>query len=164
MFNNKVDKSATENFSNNSSNNLIGKGTVIEGSLDTSGNLRIEGTVKGDVKSKSKVVIGQSAVIEGNVKSANVEIFGTIKGYVEVFGLLTIKPSAVVLGDIMAKELVIEPGAKFDGQCKMAANEKDFKANKFAGNNNNGNGNQNGMKNGSKVMPLKEQLKAVGAS
>ncbi|TXT28106.1 MAG: Uncharacterized protein FD138_2636 [Planctomycetota bacterium] len=47
--------------------NVIGKGTVIEGNVQAEGDLRVEGVVKGDVTTKTKFVAGPSAIIEGNI-------------------------------------------------------------------------------------------------
>ena len=149
MFNKKMERSTKEET--HGSNNIIGKGTVIEGSMETSGNLRIEGKVMGNVKSKSKIVIGKSAYIDGNIMSNNVEVSGEVKGLVKVAGLLTLRDSAVVHGEIVAKELVIEPGAKFEGQCKMNQNVNGLEISKKA---------QEGK---AKVEKLKNQLNMVNA-
>ncbi len=124
MFNRKMEKSTKEEA--HGSNNIIGKGTIIEGTMQTSGNLRVEGKIIGDVRSKSKIVVGKSAYIDGNILSDNVEISGEVKGVLRVSGVLTLKSTAIVHGDIHAKELVIEPGAKFEGQCKMDNNIKEL--------------------------------------
>ena len=154
MFN-KLEKETGQDHSNSS--NIIGKGTIIEGGLETAGNLRVEGRINGDVKCKSKIVIGQTAYIDGNLMSVNVEVAGEVKGFMKVSGLLTLKASAVVHGDIVAKELVIEPGAKFDGQCRMSDNVKELELMQP----------KSGLKidedDKHRVMPLKKQLRAMDA-
>ena len=57
MFN-KEEKKVAEEISNSS--NIIGKGTMVEGNLETYGNIRVEGQVIGNIKTKSKVALGQS--------------------------------------------------------------------------------------------------------
>lgn len=116
MFNNN-DKKAAEEAMN--SNNIIGQGTTFTGNLESYGNIRIEGKVIGDVKSKGKVAIGPSAVIEGKLFAKVAEVEGTIEGTIEISDILTLKPSSKIKGDIYATKLNIEAGAKFDGQCKM---------------------------------------------
>lgn len=126
MFKNPKDEKAAQEFIN--SNNIIGKGSTFNGNIDTYGNLRIEGRIIGNIRSKSKVAVGQSASIEGNILSQVAEIEGEVKGSVEVTDILILKPSCVISGDIIANKLVVEAGAKFEGQCKMgsAANKIDL--------------------------------------
>lgn len=101
------------------SNNIIGQGTLIKGSVEAVGHLRIEGRVLGNVHSQGKVVLGPSGVVEGDIIATNAEIGGQVLGLVEVGELLTLKPTAQVEGDIQAKTLSIEAGASFNGKCQM---------------------------------------------
>lgn len=125
MFTNKEDKKIAEQISNSSNN--IGKGTVLEGNVETFGNIRIEGKVVGNIKSKSKIVLGQSSFVEGNILAQNAEIEGEVKGLMEVAELLILKPSAVIHGDITANKLVVESGATFNGSVKMGEAMKEIK-------------------------------------
>lgn len=124
MLNNK-NKRLEEELSN--SNNAVGKGTRIAGDTSSYGNIRIDGEIKGNVTSKSKVVLGETALIEGNVVAQNAEVAGEISGVIEVAELLILKPSAVINGDIVTNKLQIEPGATFNGGCKMGAVIKEIK-------------------------------------
>jgi len=119
MFSNKDEKKVLEEIS--SSTTTISKGTVLEGSVETFGNLRIEGKIIGNIKSKSKVVLSESAVVEGNVYAQNAEIAGEIKGILEVTDTLILKPSAIIQGDITTGKLIVESGATFNGNCKMGS-------------------------------------------
>jgi cytoskeletal protein CcmA (bactofilin family) len=121
MFNNKENKKVAEEISNSSNN--IGKGTVLEGNIETFGNIRIEGKVIGNIKSKSKVVLGPSSFVDGNIHAQNAEIEGEVKGFVEVTELLVLKPAALVHGNILTNKLVVESGATFIGECKMGTPE-----------------------------------------
>ena len=120
------DGKASAEYAN--SNNIIGQGSTFRGNIETYGNLRVEGRIIGDVKSKSKVAVGQSAVIEGNIHSQVAEIEGEVKGSVEVSDLLVLKPNCKINGDINTNKLVVESGAMFDGKCNMgkAAKKVEF--------------------------------------
>ncbi len=117
MFNNKNQKFSEEELSNSS--NIVGKGTTIEGNLETFGNIRVEGRVIGNIKSKSKIALGQSSYVEGDIAAQNAEIAGEVSGKIEITELLIIKPSGVVKGDIITGKLIVESGATFNGTCKM---------------------------------------------
>jgi cytoskeletal protein CcmA (bactofilin family) len=125
MFTSKEEKRVAEEISN--STNTIGKGTYLEGNVETYGNIRIEGKITGNVKSKSKVALGPSSVVYGNIISQNADIEGEVKGKLEVSELLVLKATAVVNGDIFTGKLVVEPGAVFNGSCKMAPTIKEIK-------------------------------------
>ena len=117
MLTSKEQKRAADEISNSS--NVIGKGTVLEGNIETYGNIRIEGRINGNIKSKSKIALGTGSHVEGNVTAQNADIEGEVKGKVDVTELLVLKATAVVHGDIITAKLVVEPGAMFNGTCKM---------------------------------------------
>jgi cytoskeletal protein CcmA (bactofilin family) len=125
MFTSKEQKRVAEEISNSSNN--IGKGTYLEGNIETYGNIRIEGKVLGNVKSKSKVALGNSSHVQGNIISQNADIEGEVKGRLEIAELLVLKATAVINGDIITGKLVVEPGAVFNGGCKMGATIKEIK-------------------------------------
>ena len=113
----KEQKRAAEELSNSST--LVGKGTVIEGNIETTGTIRIEGQVTGNVTSKSKVVLGPHSSVLGDILALNADIEGEVKGNLEIGELLTLKSTSVTEGDIQTSKLVVEPGASFNGKCSM---------------------------------------------
>ncbi|HET9053392.1 MAG TPA: polymer-forming cytoskeletal protein [Cyclobacteriaceae bacterium] len=125
MLTSKEQKRVAEEISNSS--NTIGKGTVLEGNIETYGNIRIEGKVIGNVTSKSKVALGNSSNIQGNIAAQNADIEGEVKGKIEISELLVLKATAIINGDIITGKLVVEPGAVFNGTCRMGAAVKDIK-------------------------------------
>lgn len=125
MLTTKEQKRVAEEISNSS--NVIGKGTMLEGNIETFGNIRIEGKVIGNIKSKSKIALGNSSHVDGNITAQNADIEGEVKGRIEISELLVLKATATVHGDILTGKLVVEPGAVFNGSCKMGAAIKDIK-------------------------------------
>ncbi len=125
MFASKEDHKVAEEISNSS--NIIGKGTVLEGNIETFGNMRIEGKVIGNVKTKSKIALGQSSHVDGNILAQNAEVAGEVKGKLEVTDILILKPTAVIHGDIITNKLIVESGATFNGGCKMGVTNKEIK-------------------------------------
>ena len=107
----------------NGSNNIIGEGSTLTGNLNSSGNIRLEGKVKGDITSSSKVACGETSIVDGNVTADNAEIAGKVTGKVTVNDLLILKSSAKIQGDISTNNLVIESGASFNGACAMGTEE-----------------------------------------
>jgi cytoskeletal protein CcmA (bactofilin family) len=109
-------KSTTELVS---SSNLIAQETIIIGNILTQGNIRIEGRVEGALKSKNKIVIGDSAKVFGDIHALEAEVSGHIDGSIHCQGTLYLKKTAFINGDIFASKLIIENGALFNGKCQM---------------------------------------------
>ena len=103
----------------NGSNNIIGEGSVLKGNLSSSGNVRLEGKVIGDLSSSSKVACGDTSEEDGNVDAENAEIAWKVTGKVTVDELLILKSTASIHGDISTSNLIIESGANFNGACTM---------------------------------------------
>ena len=109
--------------------NVIGKGTTITGDIDTSNDIRIDGKLEGNLFCKAKVILGSTAILEGNLSAVHAEISGEVSGKVEVTEMLTLKNSSTIHGDINTGKLIIEAGAKFNGSCKMGAVSKEVSMN-----------------------------------
>ena len=107
--------------------NTIGTGTIITGDTQSKGDIRVDGTVKGSVKTSGKVVLGKEGIIEGDVVCNSADISGTLKAKITVSQLLSLKSTAKLNGDIITNKLSIEPGAAFTGSCSMGAVIKDIK-------------------------------------
>jgi len=107
--------------------NTIGAGTTITGDVQSKGDIRIDGTLKGSVNTTGKVVLGKEGVIEGDVVCNNADIAGILKAKITTTELLSLKSTAKLNGDITTNKLSIEPGASFTGSCSMGAVIKDIK-------------------------------------
>ena len=99
--------------------NIIGQSTDIQGDIVTSGDMRIDGKLKGNVSSNQKLVVGQFGVVEGNITCKDCDISGKVIGNIAVQELLTLNSTADVTGDVHTKKLVIELDAQYCGVCKM---------------------------------------------
>lgn len=119
MFNKEAKREIEQQVSGSTTH--IASGTSFEGNIESLGNIRIDGVIVGNVKCKAKIVMGESALVEGNVISQNAEIAGEVRGLIEVTDLLVLKPTGIVNGDIVANKMVVESGGAFNGQCKMGA-------------------------------------------
>ena len=107
--------------------NTIGVGTIVSGDIDSKGDIRVDGTLKGTVNTLGKVVLGKEGVIEGDVSCNSADIAGVVNAKITVSQLLLLKSTAKLNGDIVTNKLSIEPGAAFTGSCSMGAVIKDIK-------------------------------------
>ena len=99
--------------------NIIATGTMLTGDLVSSGDCRIDGNLKGNLTSNSKIFIGKTGMIEGKIQCRSIEIEGEAKADVTVTELLSLKASAILTGNISVSKIAIEPGAQFVGNCVM---------------------------------------------
>lgn len=116
-------RSTTANDSNERLNVIV-EGTRIQGDIVTESNLRIDGEVRGNVSSKSKVVIGANGRIKGNLICSDADIEGNIEGILTVSNVLSLKTTAMVIGEISTSRISIEEGAQFSGNCVMQNHSK----------------------------------------
>ena len=108
----------TEPTVNVNSISRISAGTVIKGEIISPTDIRIDGTFEGRVQSKGRVVIGESAIIKGDIVCENVDLWGKVEGNLFVKDTLSLKEGCVVSGNMHIRRLAVELGATFNGNCK----------------------------------------------
>ncbi|HLW33542.1 MAG TPA: polymer-forming cytoskeletal protein [Aequorivita sp.] len=99
--------------------NRINEGTKLKGDISSTGFFRIDGTIEGNVKTPSKVVLGKSGVIIGTLVCENADIEGKFQGNLNVSGTLSIRATGRIEGDVVAGKLSVEPGAVLNASCTM---------------------------------------------
>ena len=115
----------TETTVNVNSISRISAGTVIKGEIISPSDIRIDGTFEGKVQSKGRVVIGETAVISGDIVCSDVDLWGKVEGNIFVKDTLALKEGCVVSGSLHVRRLSVELGATFNGNCKTIS-EADF--------------------------------------
>src|SRR4051812_40684021 len=123
MFNvkNKTDMQS-EKLSAGNGTTLISSGTTLKGDISSNSDLRIDGTIIGNIHSSAKIVIGANGVVEGDISGANADIVGKVSGNIRAKDLLQLRGECLVTGNLYAGKLQIEPTATFNGQCHMSGN------------------------------------------
>ncbi|MFQ3676292.1 MAG: polymer-forming cytoskeletal protein [Endomicrobiia bacterium] len=99
--------------------NMILAGTIITGDVQCNGDIRIDGSLNGNLCTKGKVVVGTTGAIKGDINCSNCDIEGNFEGKITVNELLSFKATARFIGEIITNKLAIEPGAIFSGSCNM---------------------------------------------
>src|SRR5665811_967428 len=119
MFNSKSKSETAQVVVPSGSASLIGSGTTLKGDITSSGDLRIDGTLVGNINCTSKVIIGANGVVEGDISGLTADIMGKVNGTIKVKELLQLKSNCQVNGNLHSAKLQIEPAANFNGQCHM---------------------------------------------
>lgn len=121
-----------------SSLNALVKGTLVEGTVKSESDLRVDGTVKGKLSCSAKVIIGPTGNIDGEIRCQNAVIEGKFTGNIWVTELLNIRETAEINGEVYTSKLTVQPGAVFNVNVHMTDGA-------------NGSSGQSQMKNGSTV-------------
>lgn len=98
---------------------LISAGTTVKGDISSNSDLRIDGTIRGNIHSASRIIVGASGVVEGDISGNQADIVGKVTGNIRTKDLLQLRGECVVTGNLFAGKLQVEPTATFNGQCHM---------------------------------------------
>jgi cytoskeletal protein CcmA (bactofilin family) len=98
---------------------LVAKDAVWEGKLVCSGNVRIEGTIRGEVETDGTLFVAAEAQVDGTVRARNVTLAGEVKGDLRCEERLEILPGGAARGDVKTGALVVHEGAFIDSRFQM---------------------------------------------
>ena len=99
---------------------LIGERSSFEGTLKTEGPVRLMGSIQGEIESKSMIIVEERAHVTARLTAAHVSVAGHVDGQMYCEGRVEIRPTGRVTGEINAGALIVQEGAYFDGNSKMA--------------------------------------------
>ena len=99
--------------------NIIGSGSLFEGTINVPHSIRIDGSFKGKLQTAESITIGDAGVVEAEIKAHSAFVFGKVVGNMYIEDRVELQASATVIGDLHVKELVINEGAVFHGNCSM---------------------------------------------
>ncbi|MFZ1264656.1 MAG: polymer-forming cytoskeletal protein [Chitinophagaceae bacterium] len=122
MFTTKNKTDMQQSVTNGNGATLISSGTILNGDISSNSDLRIDGTVIGNINSSAKIIIGNTGVVEGDIAGNQADIVGKVSGNIRAKELLQLRGDCMVTGNLYAGKLQIEPTATFNGQCHMGAN------------------------------------------
>ena len=129
MFGSNKKKDAGNPSSNNSvpgskghSLNSLVEGTAVEGTITSKSDIRVDGTIKGNLTCDAKVIIGPTGFINGEIHCENAVIEGRFEGTLHVKELLNIRESANVSGEVDYGKLIVASGAVITGSYKVSGN------------------------------------------
>ena len=96
-------------------NGFLDAGARLEGTLSFDDVFRIDGHVKGNVVSDHELVVGDRAVIEGEIRVGRLAVSGTIRGVIHAKERVEVHAGARIFGEIHTPALVVEEGALLQG-------------------------------------------------
>ena len=102
----------------------ISAGTEVKGNLVSKSDMRIDGNFEGDMVISGKLVVGESAVVRGNIICASADIWGSVEGEFCSREAITLKSSSQFTGNLRTNKICIEMGAGFSGNCTIITEEE----------------------------------------
>ena len=103
---------------------IIGQDSSITGEIISSGSIRIDGKVSGDIQSKGDVIIGTDSTIDSDIAAHFCEISGKVNGDIHSKSQLRILNSGSLKGNVVVSSLSIEEGGIFQGNCNITPAKK----------------------------------------
>ncbi len=100
---------------------LLDKGCEFNGKLSFEGVVRIDGVFQGEIYSQDHLIIGDGAVVEGNIQIGHVEISGSFKGNIVARERTTVHPTGRIQGSIQTREIEVQAGGVVDGSIEMSS-------------------------------------------
>jgi cytoskeletal protein CcmA (bactofilin family) len=107
-------------------NTIIGPNTELNGDIGTGGFTRIDGSIRGNVRAKGRVIVGERARIKGNVTGTNITIGGVVYGNIIADGHLVILSTAIVIGDIITRRIQADDGSFINGRIVVCINDESW--------------------------------------
>lgn len=98
---------------------LLSDGVEMTGDLFFTHGLRVDGIVRGKVRSEGTLVIGAKGRVEADVTIQSISINGEFRGSIHAKDRVEIHKDGHVYGEIYTPCLIIEAGAIFEGKCNM---------------------------------------------
>lgn len=108
-----------ETSSIGAAHNALAAGTYVKGDIKAEEDFRIDGKLEGNLECAGKVIIGSQAEIIGSIQCQNMDLMGVVNGNMMIYEVVSLKSSVRFSGEIVAKYIEIEPGASFNGTCRM---------------------------------------------
>ena len=98
---------------------IIGAGMTMEGDSETDGSLRVEGTIRGNVRAGKSVVVGKDGLVDGSIFTQDAVIAGRVLGSVHAESRLELQGTSEMSGEIQARRMQVEDGAQVHGQIAV---------------------------------------------
>ena len=98
---------------------FLGADTDFEGKLSFKGSVRIDGRFKGEILTDGTLIVGETAILESNIRVSHIIISGEVRGNIKASDRIEINAPGKVYGNIETPTLLIAEGVVFEGSCSM---------------------------------------------
>ncbi len=102
---------------------IIGASIKVKGNFQGQGNIVIEGSVEGSLKTGANLFVGDQAKVIANIEAKDAIVNGEVRGNIKAKNYLAIGRTAKIYGDLQYGEISIEKGATINGQLLLLSEE-----------------------------------------
>src|SRR5690606_14199823 len=99
---------------------VLSLGFELTGDIISKNDIRADGTLRGNIRTDKRVVVGEKASIIGDILAGEISISGEVIGNLYINGETTIYPTAKVSGNILTHQIFIEKGAQLQTSIRTA--------------------------------------------
>ncbi|MDR0707759.1 MAG: polymer-forming cytoskeletal protein [Treponema sp.] len=107
-------------------NTIIGPHSSVVGDVDSAGFTRVDGSLRGNLRAKGRVIIGEKARMKSDVAGTSITIGGVVYGNVIASERLIILSSALVLGDIITRRIQADEGCLIHGRVSVCTSDEQW--------------------------------------
>jgi cytoskeletal protein CcmA (bactofilin family) len=105
-------------------NTILGPGASIIGDIESGGFTRIDGSIRGNLNTKGRIVVGEKARMKGNISGTTVTVGGVVYGNIFASERILILNTGLVLGDIITRRIQADEGCLLHGKITVCQSEE----------------------------------------
>ncbi|MFN8177601.1 MAG: polymer-forming cytoskeletal protein [bacterium] len=102
-----------------SASTFLADGTTFQGNAHINGTMRIEGKADGDLEATESIVVGKTGLVQANLKTRRAVLNGKFSGKIDASDRVELQAGSRVDAEIHAKNMVMEDGVQFSGNCRV---------------------------------------------
>ncbi|HET6450074.1 MAG TPA: polymer-forming cytoskeletal protein [Spirochaetia bacterium] len=110
---------------NDTTNCIIGEGSIFDGRFYVNGSIMIEGKFQGDIRTDDQLFVGPTGKVKTDIQARKVTIAGTLIGNISASEEVTLLHTGKVLGNIVTPKLSVEPGVITEGKVTITSGQSD---------------------------------------
>ena len=111
-------------------NTIIGPDSFVRGDIEASGFTRVDGSIKGNLNAKGRIVIGENARMRSSITGTSITVGGVVDGNILASERLIVLPSALIIGDIFTRRLEVAEGCMIHGRVRVCQSEESWERSK----------------------------------
>ncbi|GHU97561.1 cell shape determination protein CcmA [Spirochaetia bacterium] len=107
-------------------NTFIGPNTAITGNIESAGFIRVDGSLRGDLNARGRLIVGPSARMKSNISGTSITIGGVVRGNILASERVTILATGLVLGDIITRRIQADEGCLIHGRITVCSDDEQW--------------------------------------
>lgn len=98
---------------------VISIGTTVRGDVESTGTVKVEGAVEGNVRARQQVLVAREGTVRGDVEATEAVIGGTVHGAIRCQERVEVQSGASIHGDLSTRRIMVAEGATVNGMIRM---------------------------------------------